>query len=186
MKTFLPATGSLEEWNAAYYRLEDYLRAHHVTNKVHQSQIILRLLRRAAVKHALDPGRSPTTLALEEAYDEIEHWFRLLLAEPGIAGSRLCTLGRVSLYVLDADSKWPNVLLFGEEIPDDFRTAVQRATVQSGPDLRISSMVPRPIDVNSVAELIEETRDKFEKWSMGLLVGSGILLLSGILWFLTK
>jgi hypothetical protein len=186
MKTFFPETGSLEEWNAAYYRLEDYLRAHHVTNKVYQSQIILRLLRRAAIKHAHNPAQNPTTLALEEAYEEFEHWFRLLLPEPDISDSRLCTRGKVGLYVLDANSKWPNVLLCNEEIQDDFRTALQQATVQSGPDLRVSSMVPRPLDANPVAELIEETRDKFEKWSLGLLLGLGVFLLSGLLWFLKK
>ena len=34
MKTFFPQTGTDEEWNAAYYRLEDYLRALRVVNKV--------------------------------------------------------------------------------------------------------------------------------------------------------
>ena len=78
MNLFYPDTGTPEEWNAAYYRLEDYFRAHLVTNKIHQSQTILRLLRRAAVRHALEPDKSPTKLALEETYAEIDRWFQQL------------------------------------------------------------------------------------------------------------
>ena len=67
MNTFFPRTGSEAEWNAAYYRLEDYFRALRLVNKMHQSQIILRILERAAARHARDATQSPTVLAMEEA-----------------------------------------------------------------------------------------------------------------------
>ena len=35
-----PATGSLEAWNAAYVRVEDYLRAHRIHNRLHQLRLI--------------------------------------------------------------------------------------------------------------------------------------------------
>jgi hypothetical protein len=40
MNTLFPLTGSETEWNAAYYRLEDYSRSLRFVNKVHQSQIL--------------------------------------------------------------------------------------------------------------------------------------------------
>src|SRR4029077_9036876 len=98
MKSFFPTTGSDVEWNAAYYRLEDYLRALHVVNKVHQSQIILRLLQAAAVKHAADPTRSPTAVVLEEADTALEEWFAKIL--PG--RSRTEVMGYVALLIAGA------------------------------------------------------------------------------------
>ena len=49
---FRPATGTMEQWNAAYVRVEDYLRAHRIHNRLHQSRLILHVLERAARRHA--------------------------------------------------------------------------------------------------------------------------------------
>jgi hypothetical protein len=147
MKSFFPTTGSEVEWNAAYYRLEDYLRALHVVNKVHQSQIILRLLQAAAVKHAADPSRSPTALVLEEADAALEEWFAKIL--PG--RPRTEVMGYVALLVADAPEKWPRDFL-AEDIPEEFQQAMQQYDVRAGPDLQVSSMVPRPIDISPLVE----------------------------------
>src|SRR6476660_5470757 len=141
MKSFYPQSGTLEEWNAAYYRLEDYLRAHQVTNKVHQSEIILRLLQRAAEQHAADPKQTPVKLALEEAYAWIDHWFQRLL--PDEPAPRAPIVGRVSMFLTEATARWPSAFLAeDEDIPPQFKTALRETLVQSGPDLRLSSMVP--------------------------------------------
>ena len=75
MNTFFPMTGSETDWNSAYYRLEDYFRAMRMVNKVHQSQIILHILERAAARHAKDPNQNPTALAMEEARALMDQWF---------------------------------------------------------------------------------------------------------------
>src|SRR4030095_2621585 len=103
MKSFFPTTGSEVEWNAAYYRLEDYLRALHVVNKVHQSQIIFRLLQAAAVKHAPAPSRSPSAMVLEEADAALEGWFAKILPGRG----RTEVMGYVALLIADGPEKWP-------------------------------------------------------------------------------
>ena len=72
---FRPATGTMEEWNAAYVRVEDYLRAHRIHNRLHQSRLILRILERAAERHAVDPARIPTVLAAEESARLMASWF---------------------------------------------------------------------------------------------------------------
>jgi len=141
MTTFFPNTGSETEWNAAYYRLEDYLRALHVVNKLHQSQIILRLLQAAAVRHAADSGQSPTTIALHEAQAAIDQWCERVLRQQ----ERGWVNGRISLLITDAAEKWP-ALFLANEIPSDFERVMQESQVQAGPDLQVSSMVPRPID----------------------------------------
>lgn len=181
MKTFHPETGSPEDWNAAYYRLEDYLRAHQVVNKLHQSQIILRILERTAARHAQDPSRTPTQLALEEAYSVIDDWFQGLLPEETPA--RASIVGRVSLYLSGAAARWPTVFLAApESLPDEFRGTLSETLVQSGPDLRLSSMVPRPLDVTEDAAAPEEPWERFGRVSAAVLAGI-IMLLTGAAFF---
>lgn len=146
MSNFCPETGTLEEWNAAYYRLEDYLRAHLVINKVHQSQIILRILQRAAARHRENPEASPVTLSMQEAHEAIDQWFRLLLGGRPIPPQRIGVAGRLAMYLSDAPARNPRVLLDMEDIPDELIRSMQNASLQAGPDLQISSMVPRPVD----------------------------------------
>ena len=67
LSAFHPRTGTLEEWNAAYVRVEDYLRAHRIHNRLHQSRLIQVILVRAARRHERMPTVSPTTRAAEEA-----------------------------------------------------------------------------------------------------------------------
>jgi Periplasmic glucan biosynthesis protein, MdoG len=55
------------------------------------------------------PFQAPTKLALEEAYAVMDQWFgRLLPEEPE---SRVSIVGRVSMSIIDATARWPNVFL---------------------------------------------------------------------------
>ena len=183
MTRFYPQTGTVEEWNTAYYRLEDYLRAQQVTNKVHQSQIILRLLQRAAARHATAQEQTPTQLALEEAYAVIDRWFQHLLPEEPPA--RATMIGRVSLALIDAPARWPNVFLAEDsEIPPEFRIALRAVLVQSGPELQLSSMVPRPLDAGAVDEPVEEPWEKVGRVSAFVIMGAMLLLLGAALFYL--
>ncbi|MCD6048703.1 MAG: hypothetical protein K0Q55_106 [Verrucomicrobia bacterium] len=156
-KTFFPQTGSESEWNAAYYRLEDYFRSLHVFNKVHQSQLILRLLQAAAAKHAVNPDQNPTTLAMEEAHAATDRWFRQVLEYE----DQFSRQGRLSLFITDGMERWPTVFLT-EEVPPDYQRAMQESRVQSGPDLQVSSMVPRPLDDSPLVEI-----ELPESWTRG-------------------
>jgi hypothetical protein len=175
MKTFFPQTGSEAEWNAAYYRMEDYLRALNVTNKVHQSQIILRLLETAASKHARDPEQSPTTLALAEAHAAMDRWFEMVLQR----ADRSSAVGLLLLFITDASNKWPLVFL-SENIPTEFQQALVESDVRAGPDLQVSSMVPRPLDISPLAEVVLQDRwERLETRAVvrGLVVVGVIIVL---------
>jgi len=189
MKTFLPKTGSLAEWNAAYYRVEDYLRAHLVVNKLHRNQIVLCLLQKAAAKHVEDPSKSPTTLALEEAWSAVDQWFGRLLPTEDVSPERLSAMCRVSMLILDATERWPVAFLAqDEEIPDAFRSAMQATTLQAGPDLQVSSMVPRPIDmpidISPLTASVEEVWERISRLSVGLFLGATGLVAAAILLYL--
>jgi len=81
LNSFRPKTGTLEQWNAAYVRVEDYLRAHRIHNRLHQSRLIQRVLSAAAGRHEQNPALDPVTLAIEETDRLMDGWFAELLDE---------------------------------------------------------------------------------------------------------
>jgi hypothetical protein len=144
---FRPATGTMEEWNAAYVRVEDYLRAHRIHNRLHQS-----------------PARSPTVLAAEESARLMASWFGAMLERGGAGGERISTDGRVALLLCDGPARWPYAFLDERQIPADFREAMREGVIRAGPDLTVSSMVPRPIDLGPIPDAAGDTIERIERW----------------------
>ncbi len=177
MNGFHPSTGTDAEWNAAYYRLEDYLRAHGVLGKVHQSQVIIRILERAAVAHKQSPDQSPLTLSLREAYEEMVRWFRRIFPDEKASPARICSVGRLGLYLVNASERWPNVFMEEGELPADFLQAMRGIFVQTGPDLRPSTMTPRVPDTEPEADLFEEAWQKLDQFFSVRLFG---LIVAGL------
>ena len=164
--TFRPGTGTMEQWNSAYVRVEDYLRAHRIHNRLHQSRLIQRILERAARRHAQDPSADPTTLAAEEADHLMGAWFGELLGEKDLPHDRMAVAGRVALLLADGPQKWPYAFLNEENIPPEFSRTMQQSSIQAGPHLAVSSMVPRPIDLGPISEAAGETLERFEQWPL--------------------
>jgi hypothetical protein len=163
---FQPKTGSMEAWNAAYVRVEDYLRAHRIHNRLHQSRLIEKILERAARSHAQHPALDPTTLAAEETEAMIDAWFGEVLGERGLPHDRIAIDGRLALLLCDGPQKWPYAFLDEDDIPADFAHAMQTSFMQAGPDLAVSSMVPRPIELGAISEAAGETLERFGKWPL--------------------
>jgi len=163
-EAFRPRTGTMESWNAAYVRVEDYLRAHRIHNRLHQSRLIQNILERAAKRHEEHPALDPTTIASEEAERLMEAWFAEVLDEKGEPPDRLVVDGRVALMLCDGPEHWPYAFLDEEHIPADFAKAMRTSHLNAGPDLAVSSMVPRPIDLGRITEAAGETLERFERW----------------------
>lgn len=185
---FRPRTGTVEQWNDAYVRVEDYLRAHRIHNRLHQSRLIEAILERAALRHELDPSQHPTTLAAQETERAMQAWFGDLLGESAQASDRLAVQARVALLLADVPTKWPYAFLDADATPPEVRAAVHRSTIQAGPDMAVSSMVPREIDLGTLPEVAGETFDVFERWPLVRWVAiwsviGGVLLL---MFYLTR
>jgi hypothetical protein len=166
LSTFQPKTGSLEAWNAAYVRVEDYLRAHRIHNRLHQSRLILRILEGAARRHERNPSLDPTTLAAEEAEQMMEDWFTEVLGDQNLPRDRIAVSGRVALLLTDGPDKCPYAFLDDAQVPPEFARAMQQSSIEAGPDLAVSSMVPRPIDLGPITEAAGETVERFEQWPL--------------------
>ena len=166
LDSFRPTSGTLDQWNAAYVRVEDYLRAHRIHNRLHQSRLILRILERAARRHEENPGLDPTTLAAEEAERMMDAWFGEVLGEKDLPHERIAVTGRVALLLTDGAEKNPYAFLDEERMPPEFTRALQQSSIEAGPDLAVSSMVPRPIDLGPITAAAGETIERFEKWPL--------------------
>ncbi len=177
---FHPTTGSLEAWNSAYVRVEDYLRAHRIHNRLHSSRLILRILERAAMRHAANPSLDPTTLAAEETEAMMDRWFAEILEERDQPHERIAVDGRVALLLCDGPQKWPYAFLEDRQVPEDFVQAMREGALAAGPDMAVSSMVPRPIDLGPIPEAAGETLERFERLPMLRTVFLW-LLFSGVL-----
>lgn len=161
---FRPRTGTMEEWNAAYVRVEDYLRAHRIHNRLHQSRLILQILERAARRHEQTPALSPTMLAAEETEAMMDVWFAEMLGGQGQPHERIAIDGRLALLLCDGPQKWPYAFLDDRQIPAEFESAMRAGVIEAGPDMAVSSMVPRPIDLGLIPEAAGETMERIEKW----------------------
>jgi hypothetical protein len=163
---FRPRTGTLNQWNAAYVRVEDYLRAHRIHNRLHQSRLIQQILERAAHRHEASPGRSPTELAAEETESLMDLWFADMLELRGQPHERVAIEGRLALVLCDGPQKWPYAFLDEQHTPHEFEDAMRAGAIQAGPDMAVSSMVPRPIDLGLIPEAAGETIERIERWPM--------------------
>src|SRR5436305_462852 len=98
---FQPKTGTMEQWNNAYVRVEDYLRAHRIHNRLHQSRLIQAILERAARRHEADPAQLPTALAAQETEALMDAWFAEMLDQRDQPHDRIAIDGRLALLLCD-------------------------------------------------------------------------------------
>jgi hypothetical protein len=163
LDSFRPTTGTLDQWNAAYVRVEDYLRAHRIHNRLHQSRLIQRVLVGAARLHLQNPALDPSTLAVEETDRLMDRWFGSLLNEKDLPHDRIATEGRVALLLADGMQRWPYAFLETDRVPEEFVLTLQQSSMKAGPDLAVSSMVPRDIDLGVLTEAVGQTLDRIDR-----------------------
>jgi hypothetical protein len=187
LNSFRPRTGTMEAWNAAYVRVEDYLRAHRIHNRLHQSRLIQTALERAARKHAQNPALDPTTLAADECEAMMIAWFKDVLANKELADDRVAAAGRVAMLLSDGPEKWPYAFMQKDTLPEDFSHAMRASSMEAGPDMSVSNMVPRPIDLGAFSEVAGDTLEQIEKapiiatlllWGFFLAALAGIFYLT--------
>src|SRR5690349_12465332 len=125
----------LDEWNAAYGKVESYFHALRIRNKVLLGRLVIHVLKRAMRRAPHEPERSATALAAEEMDRVVTEWFAEVLHEPPTgADQMLSTRGRLALLLADMPGKWQDQFLRPGPWPQEFVTAMQRAYLQAGPD----------------------------------------------------
>jgi hypothetical protein len=144
----------LEEWNAAYAKVERYFHALRVRNKALLGQLVLRVLERAMRRAPAEPNRSATQLAAEEMDHLVIEWFAdVLQSPPSEPNLMLSTRGRLALLLADMPGKWQEQFLRPGPWPPEFTGAMRETFLRAGPDFQISKMTSRPFDLGPLMTL---------------------------------
>ena len=106
------------------------------------------------------------TLAIEEARELVASWLANLL--PSRPEEKPFTLaeGFLALYLCDAPMRWPGAFLNPQQAPPDFADTLRSRIVKTGPELEISSMVPRQIDLGLLPDLAESAFDTLDRFPL--------------------
>lgn len=145
---------SLEEWNAAYAKVESYFHALRIRNKALLGQLVLRVLERARRRAPGEPDRSTTLIAAEEMERLVNEWFNEVLQTPiGRTDRNVSTRGRLALLLADMPGKWQEQFLRPGPWPEEFTSAMRETFLRAGPDFQLSKMTPRPLDLGPITTL---------------------------------
>ena len=169
---------SLDEWNAAYSKVESYFRALRVRNKVLLGRVVVQVLQRAMARAALEPQRSATELAAEEMDHVITEWFGAVLQQaPTGTDQMLSTRGRLALLLADMPGKWQDQFLNPGPWPKEFIDRMRESYLRAGPDFQLSKMTPRPLDLGPIATLTNISRLPYVRM-LALWIFFGLLLVA--------
>lgn len=172
---------SLDEWNAAYVKVENYFHALRVRNKPLLGQLVLRVLERAQHRAPAEPGRSATELAAEEMDKIVTDWFgEVLQVSPVGSEQTLSTRGRLALLLADMPGKWQDQFLRPGPWPKEFVESMRESFFRAGPDFQLSKMAPRPLDLGPLTTLTNFSKLPYVR--MALAWALFALLLIAIFW----
>jgi hypothetical protein len=187
-KTLTDAAGeiagrSLEEWNAAYVKVENYFHALRIRNKPLLGQLVLRVLERAQRRAPAEPKRSATEIAAEEMDKLVTGWFaEVLQTSPTGTDQMLSTRGRLALLLADMPGKWQDQFLRPGPWPQEFVAAMRESFFRAGPDFQLSKMTPRPLDLGPITTLTNLGKFPYVRIA---LVWTGYALLLVVVFWLT-
>ncbi|MGO9587398.1 MAG: hypothetical protein ACLP2Y_14480 [Limisphaerales bacterium] len=173
----------LEEWNAAYEKVENYFHALRVRNKALLGRLVLRVLERAAQRAPVEPERSATQLAAEEMDRIVIEWFaEVLQGPPTNADQMLSTRGRLALLLADMPGRWQEQFLRPGPWPEEFISAMRETYLRAGPDFQLSKMTPRPFDLGPITTLTNLGKLPYPKmvlaWTLFALLLVAIFILT--------
>jgi len=173
----------LEEWNAAYGKVESYFHALRVRNKALLGQLVLRVIERAMRRAPNEPQRSATQLAAEEMDHVVTEWFADVLQSPMTkADQTLSTRGRLALLLADMPGKWQEQFLRPGPWPQEFTSAMRETFLRAGPDFQLSQMTPRPLDLGPITTLTNLGKYPYLRmaiiWTLFALLLVGIFILT--------
>ncbi|MDB6109008.1 MAG: hypothetical protein JWR69_758 [Pedosphaera sp.] len=174
---------SLEEWNAAYGKVESYFHALRVRNKVLLGRLVIHVLKRAMRRAPQEPQRLATELAAEEMDHVVTEWFAQVLQEPPTGTDQmLSTRGRLALLLADMPGKWQDQFLRPGPWPEEFVSAMRKTYLQAGPDFQLSMMTPRPLHLGPITTLTNFTKLPYRKM---VVIWVAFALILVLIFFLT-
>ena len=149
----------------SYEKVENYLRACRIASRLQRARLTAIVLQRATARRSAggpDAERPLPELAIEEARAMARAWMERILPPRGNDRAYTPAEGFVALYLSDAPARWPGAILHPEDTPPGFLETLRARSVRTGPDLEVSSIVPRSMDYG----LPESARATLEHWPL--------------------
>jgi hypothetical protein len=173
---------SLEEWNAAYVKVENYFHALRIRNKPLLGQLVLQILELAKTRAPAEPHRLATEIAAEEMDRFVTAWFaEVLQTSPVGSEQTLSTRGRLALLLADMPGKWQEQFLRPGPWPPEFVEAMRETFFRAGPDFQLSKMTPRALDLGPIGTLSNLGTLPYVRMTLAWL-GLAVLLVT-VFWF---
>ena len=163
LRPFVPKWGSPDEWNEAYEKVENYLRACRINSHLHRARLIHRVLQRVAEHGPVPAGEVLSTAAIRETQVMMAEWFARMLQPAAEEGHYSLVDGRVALLLCDGADRWPYAFLTTDDLPPDLVKEMRESMLVAGPNLEISNMVPREIDYGWFPAMAGDTLDSLGK-----------------------
>jgi hypothetical protein len=144
----------LDEWNAAYGKVESYFKSLRVRNKLLRGQLVSKVLDRAMQRARAEPSKTTMALAVEEMDSVITEWYAAVLDERVEKPKPvLSTRGRLALMLADMPGRWQDQFLKAGPWPEEFVSAMRAGYLRAGPDFQFSEMTPRPLELGAITTL---------------------------------
>ncbi|TAG27327.1 MAG: hypothetical protein EAZ36_06945 [Verrucomicrobia bacterium] len=175
-------------WDDAFSRVEGYLRAHQIESRLVLNHIATGIIHEAHRKAQLGGGGDPLALTMQEAERRTEAWFRRVLGDAiDPDDDRMGARGRIALVLTDVPARWPQHFLADTEPPPELVGAMRAAYIEAGPQMQLTSMVPRPMDFGPIANVADEAWKTFARWPvLRAMIGWALFVgLLAFLWWLT-
>jgi len=153
-------------WDEAFGKVENYLRACRVASRLHRARLTALILQRALNRRSSNLDIPLATLAIDEARDLINRWMTGLLPPRENERPYSMAEGFLSLYLCDAPMRWPNAFLNPQQEPPGFADTLHARLVKTGPELEVSSMVPRAMDRGLIQGWAGSAMDTFDRLPM--------------------
>lgn len=168
---------SLDEWNDAYGKVDNYFCALRVRNKLLRGALVSRVIERAIGDAPSHPGSTPSVLALNELESVVEEWFADVLDVPRDTNAPvLSDRGRLALLLADMPGKWQDEFLQPPPWPEKFQRAMRETFLRSHPRLQLSPMTPRPMDFGPMAAIGHLVNFPYFRAILGLFLFAAIVV----------
>ncbi len=187
-----PDWGSPGAWDRAYEKVEDYLRAHRMDGHLQRARLIERVLLAVAARYTRQdhPGDDAIeALAVGECRAMLNAWFAGLSRElPASAPSMDGVDARIAVMLADAPARWPDAFLVSGALPSEMRRQLQSLSIKAGPELEVSHMVPRAMDIGFLSEFAGNTMASFARVpAFNVIIGWGIYVaILALLFYFTR
>ncbi len=159
------AEAELAAWDDAWTRVEAYLAALGIRNKLVLSRKVSEVMARTEQRWIRDRGQSPARIAGEEIETMVTHWLRSVLElNDGEATEAISRRGRLALLLMNMPHQWQHAFLSDPPWPPGFADSLRQQYSLTGPEFSRAHMSARPLELGAIPKAADLALRQLEKY----------------------